>query len=111
MGTQEMLILKLEIIEKVQEAQSKQIDKILDQILNIRLQDQRIESNQKSIKLLWKKHDDSFGQEGVVTSIKEFQSGCPRERFKGEFKVLWGALAVIVTLIGALKFFGGNISG
>ncbi len=54
--------------------------------------------------------DTAFGQKGVVTRIREFQSSCPRKNFMFFIKSLWvvmvagfGGVGTVITILHMTK--------
>jgi hypothetical protein len=95
------------ILEKLDD-QAERLQNIEKAISIIAVQDVKILNIQSQVSSLWQKYDDAFSPEGVVTQIKLFQAGCPREtidktlkRQDNMIKFQWLAISLLVTIIGS----------
>ena len=90
-----LIIDKLEDIDDRHERTEKKIDGIEKAINKIALQQKDIDKNRDDIDFLIRKHDEAFGQEGIIEKIKLHQKGCPKEENKKEFYRVWGTISFI----------------
>ena len=95
--------LILGTLEKLEQ----KVDKIETAVSLIAVQGERINNVSNQVNALWSKYDDAFKPDGVVSQIKTFQSGCPRESIKDALNRQWVIIGLLATtVIGiALRVF------
>ena len=86
------------ILEKL-ENMEKKVDKIETAVGLIAVQTERINNVSNQVNSLWAKYDDAFGPGGVVSTIKNFQAGCPRSSIKETFSRQWVIIALLATTV------------
>ena len=72
----------------------------------IAVQEEKISSVRSQVDGMWRKYDTEFGPQGSITAIKMYQAACPAESFKKNIAQIWGAIGLIVALIGSIKIWG-----
>lgn len=72
----------------------------------IAVQEEKISSLRSQVDGMWRKYDTEFGPHGTITAIKMYQAACPAESFKKNIAQIWGAIGLIVALIGSIKIWG-----
>lgn len=72
----------------------------------IAVQEEKISSLKSQVDVMWRKYDAEFGPNGSVTAIKLYQAACPAESFKRNIAQVWGAIGLVIALIGAIKIWG-----
>lgn len=72
----------------------------------IAVQEEKLSSLKANVDGMWRKFDDAFGPEGTISRIKSYQASCPGKSLSESIKQLWGAIVLIVALIGAIKIWG-----
>lgn len=72
----------------------------------IAVQEEKISSLKSQVDGMWRKYDAEFGPNGSVTAIKMYQAGCPADSFKRNIAQIWGAIGLVIALIGAIKIWG-----
>ena len=71
----------------------------------IAVQEEKIAALRTQVDCMWRKYDAEFGPNGSVTAIKLYQAGCPAESFKKNIAQIWGAIGLIVALVGSIKIW------
>ena len=92
MSDQEQILKKLENMER-------KVDKIETAVGLIAVQTERINNVSSQVNSLWAKYDTAFGPGGVVTEIKNFQSGCPRDSINNALNRQWVVIALLATTV------------
>ena len=94
------------ILEKLDHLENK-VDKIEDAVGLIAVQTERLNNLTEQVNALWRKNDDAFGPTGVVSQVKSFQAGCPRDSIKDSLSRQWVIIGLLATtVVGiALKAF------
>ena len=72
----------------------------------IAVQEEKIAALRTQVDCIWRKYDTEFGPQGSITAIKMYQAACPAESFKKNLAQIWGAIGLIVALIGSIKIWG-----
>ena len=93
------------ILQKLED-QTERLKEIEDKVSIIVRQDERILNLQSQVGALWRKYDAAFSPEGTIARLQAQASACPKEDLRTQIKLQWGAMALIVALIGALKLWG-----
>lgn len=106
MTDHDTLLEKLEQHGRILERQTVKLEQIETSLTTIAVQAKEINHINDQLKKLWDNYDKSFGPEGVIAGIKTYQASCPGEALKTSIKQLWGAIFLIVALIGAIKIWG-----
>jgi len=108
--TEKLIIEKLSNLEKQNVVSSEKIDRIEIAVGVIAVQSERIDNISGQVNALWEKHDEAFGQDGVVNRVKLHQAGCPRDTMKSRFKELWAAYALLASALlwDLFKSHGGK---
>ena len=75
-------------------------------VVDIALQKKDIDYLTMQITVLTKRFDNLYSPEGAITKLQDCANACPREELVASVNKLWGALALIIALIGALKIWG-----
>ncbi len=95
------------LILKKLDDQAERLQKIEKAISIIAVQDQKILNLQAQLSALWKKYDNAFSPDGVISKIKQFQAGCPRDNIDKTFKrqdvmikFQWLVIGLLATIIG-----------
>lgn len=101
-----ILFEKLEQQEKILTKQTEELSCIKQALIDIKVQGKEIMHLNNQIDALWKKYDTAFGPEGTIARLKMQASACPKNDLRTQIKLQWGAMALIVALIGALKLWG-----
>ncbi len=73
---------------------------------SIAVQEEKISALRAQVDGMWLKYDTEFGPQGTITAIKMYQAACPAESFKKNIAQMWGAIGLIIALIGAIKIWG-----
>lgn len=95
------------ILEKL-EKMEKKVDRIEDAVGLIAVQTERINNISTQVNALWRKYDDAFAPDGVVTKVKNFQASCPRDQVKLDLGRQWKIIAFLAVIVtgSLLKAFG-----
>lgn len=72
----------------------------------IAVQEEKISALRAQVDGIWRKYDTEFGPQGTITAIKMYQAACPADSFKRNIAQMWGAIGLIIALIGAIKIWG-----
>ena len=78
------------------------LDSIGAALQSIALQQKDIDHVQKDVEELWRKHDEAFGQNGTIATVREFQQSCPRDHFKSKFRDVWATITFIFLCMSGL---------
>ena len=89
-----------ETILKELSRQGKRLENIETIVQSIAVQDNKIETLQEQVHDLYTKYNVTFGPEGIISRISEFQASCPRKQ-TGR---IWWAIGIIAT--GELGMLG-----
>lgn len=101
-----ILFEKLEQQEKILTKQTEELSDIKQALIDIKVQGREITHMTGQIDALWKKYDAAFGPEGTIAKMQAHVSACPKDDLRAQIKLQWGAIALVVALIGALKIWG-----
>ena len=97
--SEQLILEKLDNLEKQSDKLGEKVDKIEITVSLIAVQTERIDNMQIQIQALWGKNDEAFGTNGVVSQIKQFQAGCPREEIKVSFNRLLSTIGLLTTIL------------
>lgn len=100
------LLVQLEQHGKILAKQSGQLETIEKTVIEIALLNKDVVHQGDQINALWRKYDSAMGPDGVLSSVRMFQTACPGPGIKDQIKAIWAAIALIVALIGAIKIWG-----
>lgn len=93
--------------------QAGRLTNIETAVVTIARQDEKIITIQKQIGILFTNYDIAFNpKDGVVTEMKTYQKGCPREEIKGNltlFRWLIGGQWAVISLM--VVILGGKVTG
>lgn len=108
--TEQLILEKLETLEKQSDKLDKKVDKIEIAVGLIAVQSERINNMQIQVQSLWEKYDQAFGQAGSVDLIKQFQASCPRVEIGKSLNRLWWAVGALTSVMAGclLKSLGGG---
>lgn len=109
--TEQRILEKLSTLEKQSDTMNKKVDKIEAAVSLIAVQSERINNTQKQIQALWVKYDESFGTDGTISRIKQFQASCPKKDVDKSINRLWWAIGVLSTLMAGCLIKTLNIAG
>jgi len=90
--TESLILAKLDRLEV-------QMDRMIKTVELIAVQEVRINSLDSQVKELWSKHDDAFGNNGVVTQVKQWQASCPRGSIKETLNQQWTVIGLLSTVV------------
>jgi len=95
------------ILEKLEQMEKK-VDKIEIAVGLIAVQSERINNLSAQVHGLWGKYDEACGPTGTISTIKNFQAGCPRESLKETVARQWAAIGLLAAIVtgSLLKAFG-----
>jgi len=95
------------ILEKLEQMEKK-VDKIEVAVGLIAVQSERINNLSIQVQGLWGKYDESCGPTGTISTIKNFQAGCPRDVMKETAARQWAAIGLLAAIVtgSLLKAFG-----
>lgn len=95
------------VIDKLHD-QDLKLESINKSLGQIEVQANKIEHMQEQLKILWKKHDETLGPEGMIreigeslVEIKTKQGFCKVGSLDVQVKLIWAAL--VVSAIGLIK--------
>lgn len=91
---------------KLIENQGDRLFGIEKAITAIAVQEEKIVNVQVQLSALWKKYDNAFGPEGIISKLQTQAASCPKNDLKNTLTGQWVAIGIIVTLIGVLKLWG-----
>ena len=95
------------ILEKLEQMEKK-VDKIEVAVGLIAVQSERINNLSIQVQGLWGKYDESCRPDGTISTIKNFQAGCPRDSIKETVARQWAAIGLLAAIVtgSILKAFG-----
>jgi len=96
--TESLILEKLDKLEKQYDKFDKKVDKIETAVGLIAVQSERINNLSNQVQSLWIKHDEAFGPVGMVSRIKNFQAGCPRDRINDALTRQWAIIAFLALM-------------
>lgn len=102
--TEQLILEKLDTIEKQSNKLESKVDKIEIAVGLIAVQSERIDNMQKQIHMLWVKHDESFGPNGTINIIKQFQASCPRDYLRASLSLQWKVIGLLATAVTGCLF-------
>ncbi len=99
---------RLENIEKMLDRQAQDLVDIKTTLSSIAVQDQRLQTLEKSSDTLWRKYDELAAPEGIIQNMKAFQASCPRATIRWVWVCLVPMAATqILVAIGLIKIIWG----
>lgn len=102
----DLILDKLDAQEKAFSKMDTRLTGIEKAVTDMAVQKKEIDFLTQQMNALWRKYDSLCGADGFINQIKNYQSGCPGESLKTSIAQLWGAIVLIVGLIGAIKIWG-----
>ena len=95
----DVVLSKLENIEKTQKTQGADIKELSKGFSILAAQSEQITNLQTQTATLWRKYDSLTGPDSIIEKIREHQKGCPKEEMHRTFRWMWGAIGVQSTVI------------
>lgn len=106
MTDHDVLLAKLENQGKLLAKQTGELSDIKKAVNEIALLNKDVSHHAMQIDALWRKYDSAMGPDGVLSSVRMFQTACPGPDIKDQIKALWAAIGLIIALIGVIKIWG-----
>lgn len=106
MTNHDVLLAQLEHHGKLLEKLSEKLSIIDQSITAIAVHSEQITTVQNNVMALWVKYDAAFNPEGTLARLQAQASACPKEDLRTQIKALWGAVGLVIALIGTLKIWG-----
>ena len=101
-----LILSKLESQEKAFNKMDSRLTGIEKAVVNMALQKKDIDYLTMQNTALTKRFDNLYASDGAITKLQDCANNCPKSELKSSLNKLWGALALIIALIGALKIWG-----
>lgn len=98
--------MELDLVLQKFEDLTERLRDIENELKIISRQDEKILNLQAQVSALFRKYDIIFGPEGTLAKLQAKTNSCPAKNLENAVARLWGAIALIVTLIGLLKIWG-----
>ena len=77
--------------------QGRRLESIEKALETIAQQDTKIEMLQEQTNDLYTKHNNSFGSEGTISQLQQFQAACPRVQIEAQIKQMRWAIGIVAT--------------
>ena len=106
MTDHDALFSKLMNQEKLMEKLSTQFDELRKEVIQVAVQRKEIDHLTDQVNALWRKIDGMNEPNGILSRIREYQGACPGDALKRSISALWGAVGLVIALIGAIKIWG-----
>jgi hypothetical protein len=108
----DVVIAKLENIEKTQEMQGSDIKELSKGFSILATQNEQITNLQNQTAILWQKYDNITGPGSVQEKIREHQKGCPKDEMTRTFEWMWKVIGLnSVLLLALIGWFIGLSKG
>jgi len=102
----DLILSKLETQEKAFNKLDRRLTGIEKAVIDMALQKKDIDYLTMQYSALTKRFDNLYAPDGAISKLQDCANDCPREELVASVNKLWGALALIIALIGALKIWG-----
>lgn len=103
MTDMDLLLLKLETQEKAFCKLDDRLDGIEKAVVEMAVQRKDIEYLIMQDTALSKRIDNLYAPDGAITKLQECANACPKKDLTTSINTLWGAVGLLVALIGVLK--------
>jgi len=99
----DVLLLKLETQEKAFGKLDERLAGIERAVVEMALQRKDIEYLTMQDAAISKRIDNLYAPDGAITKLQECANACPKKDLTASINSLWGAIGLLVALIGVLK--------
>jgi len=103
MTDNDVLLLKLETQEKAFVKFDERLAGIERAVVEMALQRKDIEYLTMQDAAISKRIDNLYAPDGAITKLQECANACPKKDLTTSINTLWGAVGLLVALIGVLK--------